>query len=50
MLKRKPVIVRTPMPTIEEVRMELGMSKKEAMQIRKIMETPVSRRKKRTFN
>ena len=46
MAKQKPVIIRTPVPTVEEFRKAIGMSKKRADRIRKIMETPVPRKKK----
>ena len=42
----KPVAVRSPVPTVEETRVRLGISKKRVAEIRKIMETPVPRRKK----
>ena len=39
-MKHKPVVVRTPVPTVEEMRKALGMSKKRAEQIKEIMATP----------
>ncbi len=46
MAKQEPVIIRNPVPTVEEARIRLGISKKRAKKIREIMDTPVSRRKK----
>ncbi len=43
--KQKPVVITTPVPTLEEFRVMLGISKKRAAKIGKIMETPVPRRK-----
>ena len=44
---RKPkVVVRSPVPTAEKMRIKLGMSKNRSEKIRKIMETPVPRRKR----
>jgi hypothetical protein len=46
MAKQEPVIIRNPVPTVEEFRKSIGMSKKRADRIRKIMETPVPRKKR----
>jgi hypothetical protein len=43
MAKQKPVIIRTPVPTVEEMRIRLGMSKRRAEQIKKIMLSPVKK-------
>ena len=47
MAKQKPVIIRTPVPTVEEFRKAIGMSKKRADRIRKIMEPSVRRKKRK---
>lgn len=44
-MKQKPVIIRTPIPTVEEVAKRLGISKKRQKKIREIMNTPVKRKK-----
>lgn len=38
--------IRNPVPTVEETRIRLGMSKRRVKQIRKIMASPVSSRKR----
>ena len=45
MAKRKPVVIKTPYPTVEEVRKELGVSKKRAKQIEKMMDKIFKKRK-----
>jgi hypothetical protein len=47
MAKQKLVIIRTSIPTVEETRIRLGMSKAHAERIRNIMETPVPRKKRK---
>jgi hypothetical protein len=43
MAKQKPVIIRTTVPSVEETRKRLGMSKRRAEQIKKIMLSPVKK-------
>lgn len=38
MAKKKPVVIKTPYPTVEQVRKELGVSKKRAKEIKKMMD------------
>lgn len=47
MAKRKPVVIKTPYPTIEEVRKKLGLSKKKVKQIEKMMDEIFKKSKKR---
>ena len=37
-MKQKPVVIRTPVPTLEEFRRAIGMSKARAKRIREIMD------------
>lgn len=37
-MKQKPVVIRTPMPTLEEFRRAIGMSKARAKRIKEIMD------------
>ncbi len=47
MAKRKPVVIKTPFPTVEEVRKALGISKKRAKQIEKMVDEIIKKSKKR---
>lgn len=45
-MKQKPVVIRTPVPTLEKFAERLGISKARRKRIEKIMNTPVKRKKK----
>ena len=44
--KQKPHIIGNPVPTVEETRVRLGMSKKHVERIKEIMASPSPRRRK----
>lgn len=49
MAKRKSVVIKTPYPTVEEVRKKFGVLKKKAEQIEKLMDEIVKKRKRKSI-
>ncbi|MDO8574816.1 MAG: hypothetical protein Q7R61_00875 [bacterium] len=47
MAKRKPIIIKTPYPTVEEVRKKFGVSKKRVKQIEKMMDEIFKKERKK---
>ena len=48
MAKPKPVVIKTPYPTVEEVRKAMGLSKKRTKELEKMMDEIFEKRKKKS--